>query len=304
MDEREALEIQRRNFERQFGSLQDLGYKDNSVATAESASDSDELQSLASDAEGMSASDSEASELESDSEEEQQRPKVVLLRSTETPVIQKKKDLRLARSGRAATLQELEQKEALAKKLTRKQQLQAAKEDSENLENDLKLQRLLSESHILAHNIEHLGADLTLQTLDYEAPIGNSRRRILEQRIRAALATNSKTGGRPKTLQKMPMHIRKGMIQAREKRVADYEREAREAGIVLAKVKKGERRDLDQGRGATVASDRLGFGKPKKTKPRDKGLRINSVGKSTRNGLRILPEEILRINNKGKRRRK
>lgn len=311
------LEVQRRNFEAQFGSLASLGYEDKLVADASDV-DRDSANDSAEDENGIgSASDSDSSDGDSDrdsdeeseenSDEESDRdaaPKVVRLTENFTPVMVLKADKKLARSGRAPTLKEMEEMLRAQAKLTRKQAQRAAEEDLENLENDLKLQRLLSESHILAHNVEYSGADLTMQTLDYEAPVGNARRRILDQRIRAAAATNSSTKGLPKTLEKMPMHMRKGMIKARERRAVEYEREAREAGIVLSKVKKGELRNLDQGRGATALSDRLGVGKKQRQRVRNRGLKVNTVGRATPHGLRISKQEIERVNNQGKRRRR
>lgn len=312
-----SLEIQRRNFEQQFGSLESLGYTDKSKTEHShssaseddfggfSAEDSDSSASGShSDSDSDSGDSDNEGDMSSESEPEVSAPQVVKLADSYTPVVQSKADRKLARLGRAPTLGEIEKKNRELEKLSKKQQAKAEKEDSENVENDLKLQRLLSESHILAHNMDFSGADLTLQTLDYEAPIGNARRRILDQRIRQASALNSASGGKPKKLEKMPMNMRKGMIAARERRVVDYEREAREAGIILSKVKKGELRNLDSGRGATVASDRLGVGKKVTKRVRDRGLRIHSVGKSTRNGLKISQQEIDRVNNKGKRRRK
>ncbi|KAM9909519.1 hypothetical protein OXX69_005349 [Metschnikowia pulcherrima] len=319
----QALEIQRRNFEAQFGSLEEMGFKDRTTQAESSDSDSDSGSNQSSDHKSSSEDESDFGGFDSEDESaiigkssvfsarnstvspklgSVKGPKVVSLTESFTPTGPKKNDRKLARSGRVPTIQEQEEKQRQLNKLTKKQQQQAAKEDSENLENDLKLQRLLSESHILAHNVEHSGADLTLQTIDYEAPVGNARRRILDQRIRAASSTNSATGGLPKKLEKMPMSMRKGMIRARDSRVKEYEREAREAGIVLSRVKKGEVRNLDSGRGATVASDRLGVGKKQGPKIRDRGLRIHSVGKSTRNGLRISQSEIDRVNS-GKRRK-
>lgn len=313
-----SLEIQRRNFERQFGSLESLGYQDKSAVAEDADSDSDDFGGFSevSEHSGQSSSESDSDSendrhrsdsedvSDSESEYESEQPQVVKIKDSHLPVIQSKADKKMARLGRAPTLGEIENKNRELEKLTKKQQAKAAKEDADNLENDLKLQRLLSESHILAHNMDFSGADLTLQTLDYEAPIGNARRRILDQRIRQAAAVNSSTKGLPKKLEKMPMNMRKGMISARERRVAEYEREARQAGIVLSKVKKGELRNLDSGRGATVASDRLGVGKKQTKRVRDRGLRIHSVGKSTRNGLRISQQEIDRVTNKGKKRRK
>lgn len=311
-----SLEVQRRNFEKQFGSLESMGFHDATEKsdsdefggfTSSDNSDSDSQDSSESGSGSGSDSDSDAvseSESESDLELLDAAPQVVKLTDSHTPVVSSKSERKLARMGRAPTLVEMQKKQALQEKLTKKQQAKAAQEDLENLENDLKLQRLLSESHILAHNLDYSGADLTLQTLDYDAPIGNARRRILDQRIRQAAALNSSTKGLPKKLEKMPMKMRKGMINARDRRVAEHEREAREAGIVLARVKRGEVRNLDSGRGATVSSDRLGVGKKQLRRVRDRGLRIHSVGKSTRNGLRISQQEIDRVTNKGKRRGK
>ncbi|GEQ70780.1 hypothetical protein JCM33374_g4459 [Metschnikowia sp. JCM 33374] len=309
-DYMKALEIQRRNFEAQFGTLESMGFKDSTANAEDSESEQDSDEDSSNSSSGSSSEEEEDfggfdSDVEENSGEFRQsksgakkpsvtprlnsvaKPKVVSLTESFTPTGPMKVDRKVARSGRVPTIREQEEKQRQLNKLTKRQQQQAAKEDSENLENDLKLQRLLSESHILAHNIEHSGADLTLQTIDYEAPVGNARRRILDQRIRSVAAINSGTQGLPKKLEKMPMGMRKGMIRARDNRVAEYEREAREAGIILSRVKKGEVRNLDQGRGATLASDRLGMGKKEGKRIRDRGLKIQSVGKSTRNGLRI-----------------
>lgn len=324
-----ALEIQRRNFEAQFGSLESMGFTDKTAQASDSDDSSSDDNDNDNDSDGSSSGSSDEeedfggfdSEYDSESENVDEsrkrvqgkvtpslnsvtKPKVILLTELFTPAPVPKSNRKLARSGRVPTIQEQEEKQRQLNKLTKKQQQQAAKEDEENLENDLKLQRLLSESHILAHNVEHSGADLTLQTIDYEAPVGNARRRILDQRIRTAAAINSATGGLPKSLEKMPMGMRKGMIRARDNRVAEYEREAKEAGIILSRVKKGELRNLDQGRGATVSSDRLGTGKKNAKRIRDRGLKIQSVGKSTRNGLRISQLEIDRVNNLGIRKRR
>lgn len=321
----DAMEIQRRNFERQFGSLSSLGFEDKTQVDEDSSENEDSEQdedSNENDTENggnkhNGNGDSSDSDTDSDSDSDgfneddqfssqtiRQQPKVVRIGGGPEQNFVQKKDKNLARSGRAPTIKELNDKEDRINKLTKKQKLKAAAEDAENLDNDLKLQRLLSESHILAHNMDNSGADLTLQTLDYDAPIGNARRRILDHRIRTVLAVNSNTDGKPRKLEKMPMHMRKGMIKARDRRVAEYEREARDAGIVLSKVKKGETRVLDQGRGVTLASDRIGSGNKQAKRIRDRGLRINSVGKLTRNGLRISQDEIDRVNNQGKKRKR
>ena len=302
------MEIQRRNFEAQFGDLESMGFEDKlknaqkeSESESESDDSSDDFAKFDSDDDNNSlSSDSENSEEDYQSESEDEAPKVVTLSTsfTSTPNLTSKKDRNLLKAGRAPTLAEIAAREAAALKLTKKQQEQAQKEDDENLENDLKLQRLLQESHILAHQMEYSGADVTLQTLDYEDPTGKARKRALTQRMREISATNSSSKGNPRVLEKMPMNMRKGMVKARDARIAKYEREARDAGIVLSKVKKGEVRDMSFGKGVTLASDRLGQGKKVQKKKRDRGLKINGVGRNTRNGLVIDQKDIDRINNK------
>lgn len=317
-DYMKALEIQRRNFEAQFGSIEDMGYKDKSKAQDkdcdEEDSDSEEdnipnhLTKDSDDEDDFSGFGSNASlssdEEEDDEESEQEvKPKVIKINdsfSTPPPSITNA-ERKIVRSGRAPTLAEMAKKEQELSKMTKKQQAKAAKEDDENLENDLKLQRLLKESHILANQLDYSGADLTLQTIDYEDPTGKARRRALDSRIRSLAANSSSTGGLPKTLEKMPMNMRKGMIKSNERKVAQYEQEAKDAGIILSKVKKGDFRDLNQGKGSTSSSDRLGTGNKVEKKHRQKGLKINAVGRSTRNGLVISQNDIDRINNKGKR---
>ncbi|CUM52609.1 uncharacterized protein AC631_00635 [Debaryomyces fabryi] len=310
-----ALEVQRKNFEAQFGSLETMGFEDKSKGNANILSD-EENQDEAQDEyefKGFVSNDESGSDLDNDmdsseesvSEEEETRaaPKVVKINdhnhTTNGPVISKA-DKKLLRSGRAPTLAEIARKEQELEKKNKKSK-QAVQEDEDNLENDLKLQRLLQESHILANKVEYSGADVTLQTLDFEAPTGNARKRTLDSRLRSISSINSSTKGLPKTLEKMPMSMRKGMIASRERQIAKYEEEARNAGIILSKVKKGELRDIKQGKGSTLASDRLGTGKKAPKRIRDRGLKINSVGRSTRNGIIISQQEIDKVNNQGRR---
>ncbi|CAX42392.1 pre-rRNA processing protein, putative [Candida dubliniensis CD36] len=311
-----ALEIQRRNFEAQFGSIEDMGFEDKSKAQAESE-DEDENSSQDSSDQSSEEQDSEFDEVGSNVDEEEMyflegdedqddvpKPKVFKLNdsSNTPPPVVSKQDRKLLKSGRAPTLLEISKKEKLAAKQQAKQQSAKSKaEDEENLANDLKLQRLLKESHILANTLEYSGADLTLQTIDFEDPTGKARRRALDSRIRELASTNSRTGGLPKKLEKMPMAMRKGMIKKRDERIKKYEKDARDAGIVLSKVRKGELRDLDAGKGSTSSSDRLGTGKKVDKRIRDRGLKINGIGRSTRNGLVISQGEIDRVNRGGRK---
>lgn len=314
------LEIQRAHFEAQFGSLEDMGFSDRLKNQDRHASDSesefggfshsDEGSHSDGDSvdDGISSDDGAASssydtgyQKKTSRNLESLRAKVIRLNTNHVPTpASSKADAKLLRLGRAPTLLELERKEQRRSKAEKHAQAQAQQEDGEHLENDLKLQRLLSESHILARSIEYSGADVTMQTLDYEDPTGTARRRVLDARIRAAARVNSKTGGLPSRLEKMPMHMRRGMIKTRDERIARYEREARDAGIVLARVQPGSVRDLDAGRGLTPSTDRLGSGHKVHKRNRDKGLRINGVGRNTRNGLVIAQKDIDRINRTGR----
>lgn len=312
MSDDDYMAVQRRNFEAQFGSLETLGFEDKSkrrstahVRDNRDEAEGDEAESDEMSFGGFSDSDDSGSESpESDSEsqsEEEPAPKIIRLDDnfSTAPVITKK-DQKLLRSGRAPTMAEIEEKNRKLEKISAKQAQQNKKEDEDNLENDMKLQRLLQESHILSNQLQFSGADLTLLTIDYEEPTGKARKKALTSRIRNLASTNSSTEGLPKTLEKMPMSMRKGMIKSRDRKVAKYEQEAKDAGIILSKVKKGELRQLDHGRGSTFASDRLGSGKKDTKRVRDRGLQINSVGRSTRNGLVISKDEISRINSQGK----
>lgn len=312
-DYAKQLEIQRANFEAQFGSLEDMGFVDVSRHPEDSIPSLSDPEDIPDDFAGFDdtsdSADSDCDLADSMYASENSRhvihepdppPKVIKFNTNHTsaPTFSKA-DAKLLRLGRAPTLVELERKAQQVSAQTKHLQAQALKEDSEHMENDLKLQRLLSESHILAGKLDYSGADVTLQTLDYEDPTGKARRRVLDSRIRSAAALNSKTGGLPQRLEKMPMDMRKGMVKTRDERISRYEQEARDAGIVLAKVRPGEIRNLKAGRGSTQASDRIGNGARVEKKVRDKGLRINGVGRNTRNGLVIAQKDIDRINRTG-----
>ncbi|CDK25074.1 unnamed protein product [Kuraishia capsulata CBS 1993] len=214
---------------------------------------------------------------------------------SEKPAEQSSLEKKLLKSGKALKLNEVRKEPPKPKGRNR-----AEPEDEENLKNDLALQRLLSESHILSSvpKSHHSGAELTLKTLDSDGPIGNARIRTLDERMKEISAKNGTLKAR--NLEKMPMAMRKGMIKARTLKTEKYEKEAKEAGIVLSRTRKGELRSLDNGRGVTSASDRLGLNKSRVTKMRDRGLKINTIGRSTRNGLVISKAEIERLSSKPK----
>lgn len=294
------MEIQRRNFEAQFGSLEEMGYEDKTKVsdteslTSDDDDDDDDMEQSEGEnevgayIEGKDEKDDDDDEfLGFDDEPQEPQPQVIKFKDTtreyQAPTKEEKK---LLKSGKAPSLVKKPQPQAPVPK---------TKEDKDNLDNDLELQRFLEESHILStYKAKESGADLTLQTLDHDEPIGAANRHILQSRLKALSSTN---GVSKKKLERMPMTMRKGMVKSRINKIAKYEQDAKEGGIVLSKVKKGEFRNIG---GSVSISDRIGTGlKGKKPKHRERGLKIQSVGKSTRNGLVISQSEIARINGTG-----
>ncbi|CAZ84767.1 unnamed protein product [Tuber melanosporum] len=107
--------------------------------------------------------------------------------------------------------------------------------EAEMLKNDLALQRLLRESHLLDSTSGKLEAT------------GKNRLKALESRIQAL-------GGKDITIQKnVPMAIRKGIAAAREERELKRRKNAKEAGIVLE-------RDTTRKKISKKRQDRGGFG--------------------------------------------
>ncbi|RPB02842.1 hypothetical protein L873DRAFT_1672144 [Choiromyces venosus 120613-1] len=103
--------------------------------------------------------------------------------------------------------------------------------EAEMLKNDLALQRLLRESHLLDSTSGKLEAT------------GKNRLKALESRIQAL-------GGKDITAQKnVPMAVRKGIAAAREERELKRRKNAKEAGIVLERdtTKKISKKWQDRG---------------------------------------------------------
>jgi hypothetical protein len=98
-----------------------------------------------------------------------------------------------------------------------------------NLKNDLELQRLLSESHLLTSTSSQSG---TLPSLH-----GSNRIKALDLRIQALGAKTS-----IHTQEKMPMKMRKGIVRAAEEKAERRRREAKENGVVLERERRGKRR--------------------------------------------------------------
>lgn len=217
------------------------------------------------------------------------------LTATKPNVIEKK----LRRSGKPLTLAELKKK----KEEALKQQLGVTKKDptsAKDFKDDLELQRLLGESKILksladeqrSKNRES-GADLTLRTLN-DPLIGKARVRTLDSRI-SQLASINGNEKKLHVIEKMPMKMRQGMIKKHQDLTRKLETDAKENGIILSKTRKGEFRDIGNDK-SFVSKDRIiGKGNFAKNRMRDRGLKIQTVGRSTRNGLVLSKGDIAKI---------
>lgn len=283
------LEVQRRAFEAQFGSLESMGFEDKTKRADENETsdessnddgreDSDEREDDSED-ESQDEEDEEQ-EYEDEVTEEKSQPRVIKFQGPSdeyTPI--SKKEQRLLRSGKPLRQER------------NSEPVEESSEDDENLQNDIELQRFLKESHLLSA----LGNGAA--NVNDDSVIGKARARTLEMRLRGL----SETNGRSTTLEKMPVNVRKGMIKKHRKRIEKHETEAKEGNVVLHNVKKGHFRQIDHTHRNDIER-RIGSSIKKqqeqRNKRRQRGLRIQSVGRSTRNGLRISQRDIDRINNR------
>ncbi|KJZ74036.1 hypothetical protein HIM_06485 [Hirsutella minnesotensis 3608] len=125
------------------------------------------------------------------------------------------------------------------------------------LAQDLELRRLLAESHLLA---PRASASLSVSSSDQAATpkafaSGRTRQKATDMRIQAL-------GSKLSILkqEKMPMHMRKGIVAAAASRESKRRREARENGVILEReVGKKRRRE----RTRETAVDRPGVGRLK-----------------------------------------
>ncbi|QPG74182.1 hypothetical protein FOA43_001506 [Brettanomyces nanus] len=208
---------------------------------------------------------------------------------------------KILRSGKPISLAQLKRKGQLAEK----QKLKQAKteEDKQDMKNDLELQRLLDESHILAGDHGFSGADVGFSGADVgfqDEVMGNSRVRTLDSRMQKLAEANQ---AHKHKLENMPMNYRKGMVKAQLKRISKYEEEAHEAGIILAKSRKGEFRRIGDD-GTTSFTERIGSGMKKQSRMRDRGLRVNTVGKATSHGVLLSKHDLHKITGGDKKKRK
>ncbi|KAK8169914.1 hypothetical protein IWX90DRAFT_470960 [Phyllosticta citrichinensis] len=106
--------------------------------------------------------------------------------------------------------------------------------ESANLKNDLALQRLLSESHLL---------DASSGSM-LDGPVGKNRLKALDLRFQSLGSKNSVLAQ-----EKMPMSHRKGITSKAKGREQKRRHEARENGIILEKEKKEVKTDKRRERG-------------------------------------------------------
>ncbi|KAF5099484.1 hypothetical protein D0Z00_001616 [Geotrichum galactomycetum] len=273
------MDIFRKNFEAQFGQVegltetksdddQDNSDSDENISSDNGSGSDDENEiennedfdlEMDQDYEHYNESDDSDASLSSGHEEEKDdddKPVVVkFLDSTPTEsFIPDKRQKKLFMSSHAPKQEPIEPPAKRDPKDESEEQL--------NLDNDLALQRLIKESHILA--------EAGLSGVDISTGItGRARHKTLDLRLDELGLATAKTG-------QIPMNMRKGMVAKKAQRKERHIREAKEAGIVLARETKKE----------------LPLGKRDKSKWRERGLKINSVGRETRNGLFISKSEI------------
>ncbi|KAK0623396.1 hypothetical protein B0T14DRAFT_516127 [Immersiella caudata] len=153
------------------------------------------------------------------------------------------------------------------------------------LANDLALQRLIAESHILSaaggnasHYLSTAAAETPTNTRSFAE--GRTRLKTTDMRIQALGAKDSLL-----SQAKMPMNMRKGITKAVESKEEKRRREARENGIVLERVVKGK-------------------GKVQKKTRRERPVDMPSVGKMRGAELKISAREIKAIEAEGRRKEK
>ncbi|KAK0645985.1 hypothetical protein B0T16DRAFT_412361 [Cercophora newfieldiana] len=167
--------------------------------------------------------------------------------------------------------------------LTKKSSDESPEDSAAFLANDLALQRLIAESHILSAaggNASHYLSTAAAATSANTRPFAEGRTRLktTDMRIQALGAKESVLAQA-----KMPMNMRKGIIKYAETKEDKRRREARENGIVLERaVKKGR----------------------VQKKRSERAVDMPSVGKMRGAELKISAREIRAIEAEGKRKEK
>lgn len=276
LDQKKMMDFMRRQFEEQFGKVEGLpepeeeSEEEENDSEAGSGSDSDEKVNEADpDSENDSDLDLEMEEYEHYNEESEEEDSGS--ESDEGPVVVKhvesgfkveasKQDKKLFLSSKAPI------QEAKPEPKRRQNASEPDEDERQNLDNDLALQRLIKESHILA--------DAGLSGVDISTGvIGKARHKTLDSRLDDLGLKKKKEG-------QMPMKMRQALSAHQQKRKDRHVAQAKEAGIILA-------------RSATAKESK------KKPAKRERGLKINSVGRETKHGIIISKSEIAKYSGTG-----
>lgn len=314
---RKQMEVQRLAFERQFGSLEEMGYEDETKKEESDDTEESEYEEKI-PVENSSESESEAEEFDSDIEVDvneqhikkepvvKKGPKVISFGSTIKDEVDVFSGVKLT-DKMIKEMQNTKKKAVLNHKKNNKPELEDDEYDEEterkNLQNDIELQNFIRDSHLL----NSFGGSNFNSSKDV---VGKARMKVMESQMKALVSQNKHISNKNKVgivdgLEKVPINIRKGMITKHKKRIDNYEANAKDNGIVLAKQAKGSFRKID----FTYKKDierRIGKGVKadmgKNNIMRDKGLKINAIGRSSRNGLVISKNEIKRVTGDGQNR--
>lgn len=245
----DVLDIFRRNFEAHFGSIDHMPVRSKESIEDIAEKDSDSEDSFRGFSDEESCSDEKSS-------------------GEDSPVVVKFSD-RKADDDSMSQLAKKQQKKLFISSKAPKFESTAATvskpakpESIEDLKNDLELNRLIKESHILAEAERHghfTGADISLDA-EFNP---KAKLKVLEMRL-------DEIGSKKKT-ESIPMHICKGIVNRKQEKQAKYEQYAKEAGIVLAWPTKTSKKAVQR---------------------RERGLQIQTVGRSTKHGHIISAKEI------------
>lgn len=310
----DSFETQRKAFEAQFGTLESMGFEDKTrtitnmkacdnkcediVDTSFQTEDKSKNYNRISN-EKIQTDETSVLQKSDQNRRSSRYPKVIKFNGpSDIYIPPTKKEQKILKSGKAP-------KERSISNTTPKSRSEVNEED--DLKNDLELDRFIRESHILStFQNETSGSEVMLDMknnnmVGYKDDdlCGKARLRTLEMRLNQLSDTNCNR--KLKKLEKVPMNIRKGMIKKHMGRINKFEQDAKEGGIILSKVKKGEFRKIT----STYKKDierRIGTNMKSKIKTnfRERSLKINTVGKSTRNGLKISSQEIKRVQGESK----
>ncbi|KAG8161788.1 hypothetical protein KVR01_008775 [Diaporthe batatas] len=164
-------------------------------------------------------------------------------------------------------------------------------EDSRSLlKNDLELQRLISESHILSAT-NPFNAATSGATAPSKA-FSEGRTRALTTDLR--LQRLGSSGSIFNSQKKMPMNVRKGILGAKAAREEKRRREAKENGIILERERPDEAKGKGKGTGKKAGGRRQGRGS-------DLPVDMPGMGRMKGGELRLSKRDVRAVEMEGKR---